>query len=120
MAAMTVAAAARASVSMLGRHPREDTRRQLDADALEALGAARADARRPEGPLHLPLAVDARLLEAEDVLHRHHLPLHAGHLAHVRQLARAVREAADLDDDVQRRGDLLPAGAAGAAPGRPH
>src|SRR3990172_8740153 len=84
----------------------EHARRQLDPGSLELLRELRADAGRPEPPLHL--AVDERgLLEDEDVLEDDGLALDALDLGDVRDLARAVLQPRDLHDDVERAGDLL-------------
>src|SRR5205085_10693015 len=73
---------------------------------LELLAELRSDARRAEATLHL--SVDKRgLLEHEDVLKDDRFALHPLDLGDVRDLARAVLEAADLDDDVERRCHLL-------------
>ena len=42
-----------------------------------------------------------------DVLERDDVTLHADHLGHVADAAGAVAEAVDVDDEVERRGDLL-------------
>ena len=59
-------------------------------------------------------AVSSRVLDRlrdEDVLHRHDVGLHPQHLGDVRDAARAVDEAGDLDDQVERRRRLLADGA---------
>jgi hypothetical protein len=48
-----------------------------------------------------------------DVLQRDDLALHADHFGDVADAARAVPAALDLDDEVQRRGDLLADGPVG-------
>ena len=56
----------------------------------------------------LDLALDdARLLEHEHVLHDDDITLHALDLGDVDDLARPVLEARLLDDEIDRRGDLL-------------
>ncbi len=57
--------------------------------------------------------VEPGLRELEDGLHDDRVAFHAGDLGDVGDLARAVGQAGALDDEVDRRGDLLADGARG-------
>src|SRR4030042_236824 len=85
--------------------------RELDAGNDEFLGELRPDARGMEIPDYPTLAVDAALLKAVDVLHRHHLTLHAGYLRDGDDLACPVRHAGDLDYHLEGGDHLLADGA---------
>src|SRR5438067_7918373 len=79
-------------------HVAEDALRQPDAGSLELFGELRPDPRWPQTALDLP--VDVRgLLEHEDVLEHDRVALHSLDLGDVRDLARAVLEPRDLDDE---------------------
>src|SRR5437870_4351475 len=91
-----------------GRQRREEICWQLDAPRLEPFGEARPNAGRAEHPHHVPFRVDAPTLEGENVLHRDDIALHPHKLGDGYHLARPVREAAHLNDDVDRAGNLLP------------
>src|SRR2546426_7968905 len=84
----------------------EDAVRQMDAHRLERLDEPRADAGRLQAALDLAVD-DAALLEHEDVLHDDRVTLHALDLGDVHDLARAVLEAGPVDDEIDRRADLL-------------
>src|SRR5262245_24071132 len=88
----------------------EEARRQMDAHHLELLDELGPDAGRLQAALDLAFD-DARLLEHEDVLHDDDVAFHALDLGDVRDLPGAVLEAALVDDQVDRRGDLLADGA---------
>ena len=62
-------------------------------------------------PITRPSRRHAGALEHEDVLHRDHVVLHPGDLGDRGDLAGAVGQARDLDDEVDRRGNLLAHGA---------
>src|SRR6266567_1995885 len=72
----------------------ENRGRQGDAGDLQAVDKTRPDARGSEGADHLASGPDALLF-------------HAGHFGHARHLAGAVAQARDLDDNVERGGNLL-------------
>src|SRR4029079_1994792 len=88
----------------------EEARRQMDAHHLELLDELRPDACRLEPALDLSFD-DARLLEDEDVLHDDDVAFHALDLGDVRDLPGPVLEAGLVDDQVDRRRDLLADGA---------
>src|SRR5437868_12123338 len=88
----------------------EEARRQVDPHDLELLDELRADAGRLQATLDLALD-DAGLLEDEDVLHDDDVAFHPLDLGDVDDLPGPVLEAALLDDQVHRRGDLLADGA---------
>src|SRR3954469_20173467 len=85
----------------------EEARRQMDAHHLELLDELGADAGRLEATLDLALD-DAGLLEDEDVLHDDDVAFHPLDLGDVRDLPGPVLQTTLLDDQVDRRGDLLP------------
>src|SRR5207302_8544901 len=84
--------------------------RQLEAHREHAVQDVRPDARRLEGADDLAVRAGALRLESEDLLHRDRLAFHAGHLGDAGDLAGAVTQAAQLAEDVDRAGDLLPNG----------
>src|SRR6478672_786468 len=84
----------------------EEARRQMDAHHLELLDELRSDAGRLEAALDLAFD-DPGLLEDEPVLHDDHITFHALDLGDVDDLPGPVLEAALLDDEIDRRGDLL-------------
>src|SRR5262245_47271127 len=84
----------------------EEARRQVDAHDLELLDELRADAGRLQATLDLALG-HAGLLEDEHVLHDDDVAFHALDFGDVGDLARAVLEAALMDDQVDCRGHLL-------------
>src|SRR5262245_28623716 len=88
----------------------EEARRQMDAHHLELLDELRPDARRLEPALDLAFD-DTGLLEDEDVLHDDDVAFHALDLGDVDDLPGPVLEAALLDDEVDRGGELLADGA---------
>ena len=55
---------------------------------------------------HVALLVDAAPLEREQLGHRDDVAFHAVDLLHAHHAAPAVLHALDLDDDVDRGGDL--------------
>src|SRR3546814_10643155 len=59
---------------------------------------------------HTPFGIHAGALEAEDFLHGDDIAFHAGQFADAHQTAAAVHRPFDLDDDVERRGDLRAGG----------
>ena len=64
-------------------------------------------------PRTRPSSSTPSLLEDEDVLHGDDVALHAGDLRNGGDLARAVRQARDLHDELDGRRDLLADGAIG-------
>src|ERR1700741_2967314 len=88
----------------------EEARRQVDAHHLELLDELGTDAGRLEATLDLAFD-DTGLFEDEDVLHDDDVAFHALDLGDVDDLPGPVLEAALLDDQVDRRGDLLADGA---------
>src|SRR3972149_10224818 len=84
----------------------EDVRRQVNPGRIELLDKFGAD---PGGPqLALDLALDHRgLLEDEDVLHHDDVALHPLDLGDGDDLARAILEPVLVNDQVNRRWDLL-------------
>src|SRR3970040_346066 len=97
------------SLSDLVREPEEalGNVNALDLEALDELGT---DAGRLQPALDLAVE-DARLLEDEDVLHDDDVALHPLDFGDVGDLAGAVLEPRLVDDEVDRRGDLLADGA---------
>src|SRR6202008_3581970 len=88
----------------------EEARGQMDAHHLELLDELRPDPGRLQAALDLALD-NARLLEDEHVLHDDDVAFHALDLGDVDDLPGPILEAALLDDEVDRRGDLLADGA---------
>src|SRR6188474_285764 len=84
----------------------------MDAHHLELLDELRPDARWLEPALDLAFD-DPRLLEDEHVLHDDDVAFHALDLGDVDDLTGPVLETALLDDEVDRRGDLLTDGPQG-------
>src|SRR6185312_7665118 len=84
----------------------EEAGRQVDAHDLELLDELGPDPGRLEPALDLALD-HAGLLEDEHVLHDDDVAFHALDLGDVDDLPGPVLEAALLDDEVDRRGDLL-------------
>ena len=65
--------------------------------------------RMPTGmksPMTSPVSRNAALPEQENVLHGDDIAFHAGNFGHVGDFARAVAQAGDLHDDVDRRSNL--------------
>src|SRR4030042_3219218 len=81
--------------------------RELDAGDDEFLGELRPDTRGMEIPDYPAFTVDAALLKAVDVLHRHHLALHAGNLRDGGDLACPIRHTGDLDYHLEGGDHLL-------------
>src|SRR6476659_4859207 len=90
----------------------EEARRQVDAHDLELLDELRPDPGRLQPALDLALD-DTGLLEDEHVLHDDDVAFYALDLGDVDDLPGPVLEAALLDDEVDRRGDLLADGPQG-------
>src|SRR6186997_146066 len=90
----------------------EEARRQVDAHDLELLDELGPDPGRLQPSLDLALD-DAGLLEDEHVLHDDDVAFHALDLGDVDDFPGPVLEAALLDDEVDRRGDLLTDGPQG-------
>src|SRR5258705_9776144 len=117
MAIMKIAAAATAATAsvMTGTEmspsrsvaEAEEARRQMDPHHLELLDELGANARRLEAALDLALH-DPGLLEDEHVLHDDDVAFHALDLGDVDDLPGPVLEPALLDDQIDRRRDLLP------------
>src|SRR6185436_21094553 len=111
--AITMIATAAMAATMIGvtsrsslvREP-EEARWQVDAHDLELLDELGPDPGRLQPSLDLALD-DAGLLEDEHVLHDDDVAFHALDLGDVDDLPGPVLEAALLDDEVDRRGDLL-------------
>ena len=78
----------------------------MDPHHLELLDELRPDACRLEPALDLAFD-DAGLLEDEHVLHDNDVAFHPLNLGDVDDLPSSVLEAALLDDEVHRGGDLL-------------
>src|SRR5436190_18578349 len=76
-------------------HPSlEQVAGQADAAVLDPLGAAGADAGADEPAGRVAVAVDAALLEAEQVVHLDLVALHAADLTHVDHLPAAAGQPA--------------------------
>src|SRR4029079_3447010 len=84
---------------------------QLDPALLDAIAAARANSVADELADCVAVAVDALLVEAEDVVHGDLLAFHAAYLADARYLSLAARQARRLHDQLDRAGDLRSQGA---------
>src|SRR5438477_1542302 len=95
------------SVNNGSRFFAEDVHVHGDAAPLQIVVELGHEAGGDEPAHDLPLAVEAFLLEAEDVLHGDDVHLHAGDFADGDDLARSVGEPGLLDDEVHRAGDLL-------------
>src|SRR5215470_2413170 len=83
------------------------------ARRLQTLREARPDASRHELAHDPARTVPSLAHEAEELLEHDAVALHAGHLAHARDLPRPVRHASRVDDDVEREADLLAHGTRG-------
>src|SRR5207245_4572234 len=81
--------------------------RKDDALANQLVQAARAEPGGAMAATDGAVLIDALLLEDENVLQHHHVPLHALHLGDVSDLAAAVPHARLVHDQVERRGDLF-------------
>src|SRR3954452_16970862 len=90
----------------------EEAGREIDPHDLELLDELRPDPCRLEPALDLAFD-DAGLLEHEDVLHDDDIAFHPLDFGDVHDLARPVLETRLLDDEVDRRGDLLADGPQG-------
>src|SRR4051794_2413352 len=88
----------------------EEARRKMDPHHLELLDELRSNAGRLEAALDLAFD-DAGLLEDEDILHHDDVAFHPLDLGDVDDLPGPVLEAALLDDEIDRGGDLLADGA---------
>src|SRR6266496_3781568 len=99
---------------MTMRHLRDDFdvlehfRREPDTRRGEPIGALGPDAHRAEPATDAPILPDAALFKDEDVLQGDDVTFHAGNLADGRHLPGAVGHTCDLNDDLERGGDLLP------------
>src|SRR5205823_7277523 len=85
----------------------EEGRRQLDATLLELVEEVRTKSRRPELAEHRSVLQNALDLEFVELLERDHLRLHALDLGDRDDATSAVLEPLELDDQVERRSDLL-------------
>src|SRR6186997_1595261 len=118
MASAATPATARVMTSTVGLPPlgsvreAEEARRQVDAHDLELLDELGPDPGRLQPSLDLALD-DSGLLEDEHVLHDDDVAFHALDLGDVDDLPGPVLEAALLDDEIDRRGDLLADGPQG-------
>src|SRR4051794_40361282 len=74
-------------------HVLEHLDRQLNAKCRQSIAAFRTDAGRSKSPAHFAVTTQAGTLEDENVLHRHHLAFHPGHLADAGHLAGSVGKA---------------------------
>src|SRR3954454_1601304 len=90
----------------------EETGREIDSHDLELFDELRPDPCRLEPALDLAFD-DAGLLEHEDVLHDDDIAFHPLDFGDVHDLAGPVLETRLLDDEVDRRGDLLADGPQG-------
>src|SRR5262249_41705737 len=62
---------------------------------------------RLEAALDGTIILSPGLPEAKDFLHRDDVTFHSGQFGHAEKTATTVREPANLNDDVDRRGDLI-------------
>src|SRR5258707_15725088 len=90
----------------------KDRRRELDARVFDLGHELGPDAGRLDSPDDLAV-FERLLLEQEHILEGDFVPFHTLHFGDVGHLARAVAHAALLDDNVDRRADLLADGADG-------
>src|SRR4029453_3598055 len=89
----------------------EEVARKLDARAQEPLAELRPDARGPVVAAHTSVLLHSLLLEYEDVLRGDHVLFHPDDLGDADDLPRAVAETGDVDDRVERGGDVIAHGA---------
>src|SRR5205085_7891954 len=95
------------TIYSLTLHFLEEDSRQLHAVQLQTFGEARAHACRAEATDDTPIFVHALAFVLENLLHRDRLALHPCDLGDGSDAARAVGEARGLNDEVERRRDLL-------------
>src|SRR5215217_558509 len=95
------------STSLHLDHAVEHVGGQVDAGAPQPLPALRPDAGGPEPTHHPALRVEPGLLEHEDVLHRDDVAFHAGDFRDAGHATRTILQARLLDDDVDRRCNLV-------------
>src|SRR5437773_12281464 len=91
----------------------EERCRQTRAGRRQPIAALRPDARRLEAPHHSSVVAHAVALEHEDVVHADDVAFHAGDFRYLCDAAAAVGETRHLQDEIDRRRDLLPYGALG-------
>src|SRR5919112_5435561 len=88
----------------------EEARWERDPAALELVQEARPKSRRAQSADDRAIRLDAVDLELEQLRQRDDLGLHPPHLGDRGDAARAVLHPLDVDDEIERRGDLLPDG----------
>src|SRR3990172_2463645 len=111
--ATRTAANTRSATAIIGILPsffpvREHVGAEMDPRGVDGVEELRPNPGRPVLSQHLPVPIDAALLEDENVLHHDHVSLHPRDLAYGDDLAGPVAHPGQLEDDVQRGGDLLP------------
>src|SRR5687767_3240321 len=88
-------------------HVLEHLWRQVDAGGGQPIAGLRPDTGCTEAPDHAAVLTNAGSLEVEKILHRDGVLFHADDLGNGGYLSGAVRESRYLDDEVDRRGNLL-------------
>src|SRR6266568_4769525 len=83
-----------------------DLGRDPEPELMQPIEKARPDAAGRESADDVALRVEARPREAEDVLHRDHVLLHADDLADLHDFASPVAQALEVHDHVQGARDL--------------
>src|SRR5882724_519846 len=89
----------------------EDARIELVARRLRVVRELRPDAGGDEAAEDVAVLIDALAAIHEKILHADRIAFHTGYLGDAGDLARTVTEPRRLDDDVDRRRDLLAHGA---------
>src|SRR5688572_25969250 len=85
----------------------EMSRRQVDADRLQFRQEGRPDACRSVAPMNGAVLLDGLPDEAVDFLHLDDFALHTGNLRYADHATMSVGQALKLDDDSDRRCDLV-------------
>src|SRR5690349_20322124 len=93
-------------VDSTGRHKHLGPK--LKPGSLEPRGKDRADPGRLQFAYDLAMLTDACLLELEDIRQHHDVTLHAHDLGDGGHFSGAILQTRLLDDEVDRRRDLLP------------
>src|SRR5271155_5587369 len=88
-------------------HPKHG-HRQLNSGDAQTFRKFGPNSGREEFAEHLAILANATLTESKNVLHGHDVAFHTRDFSNTDHLARSIAEAADLNDQVDRGGDLAP------------
>src|ERR1700733_5885512 len=111
----TMTAASNAIANPLAPYRRllEHFEGQMNSSHLEALGEFGTNSGRHELAEDFTFFADAATLEHEDLLHGHDVGFHAGDFSNGHDPAGSIAETADLDNEVNGRGNLAANGLVG-------